>query len=254
MKKLYTIALACLISSAAYAQTSLFGTNADANQWFWYNNQETSDLYVGNSASTKVIKYYDSSSSPTSLSSLDVTKQGAGTDGTAGTAGFYTGAIILAKTATKFEYTGGYAQFELPNCSEFQLTLSATGDICVGVNTSTNGTDWTVVSAPTAKISSKGINTYNISSFTTSSSKIWVKVINGGTGGLNVHGCKITVSDTPTKIQNPSLGTVVSTEFFSLTGTLVGTKYADLKPGIYLQKSTFDTGKTTTVKISKARQ
>lgn len=58
----------------------------------------------------------------------------------------------------------------------------------------------------------------------------------------------------PTSLKTVQSGNVIHTEFFNLTGTLVCTKYADLKPGIYLQKSTFDTGKTTTVKISKARQ
>ncbi|MBN2742882.1 MAG: hypothetical protein JXR39_03210 [Marinilabiliaceae bacterium] len=263
MKKLYALLAVVAMVGAVNAQTYLFGTDANADGVFSFNNQVICDKWVSAADATfiKTISLYNSVSAEANTS-LKVDKVGPGTDGVAGTAGSITGAIEIAKTITKFNYTGGSVVFELPDCNHFSMTLSATGDICAGIFTSANGTDWNSKSEPGVRLSAKGIYSYDITSLVSSTSKIWIKVVNGGTGGLNIHDVKIE-STTITPAVDPGDGnsitlndssSALSVEYFTLTGVALGSNYEALPAGVYIQKSTYANGAVESVKISKSKK
>lgn len=167
-----------------WVKNNFFQGDADANGWFWFNDQEKAGKYMNS-----MITLFDSQSSSGVTSTLQVEKAGAGTDGTAGSTGAIIGCLDLGKSATKSEYTGGSVVFELPSCGEFQFTSSRTGDNLLKVQTATSAagpfTDVYTYS------SAKGIATVNATQYVQTENPVWVKIINGSTGSLNIHGVKI---------------------------------------------------------------
>jgi hypothetical protein len=138
------------------------------------------------------------------------------------------------------------------------VSVNATGK---GINVY-NMTDKTLLG--TIDISGIALNAYTDVTFTIPASLSGIKSIGftraeitGAVGGATFFTWKVKVEtfEVGTSV-NPAttIGNVVSTQYYSLTGALVATKYAELAPGIYLQKSTFDNGKVSTVKVSKAKQ
>lgn len=153
----------------------------DANNWFWFNNETTSALYF-----PSMISLLPSVSSAGVTSTLQTTKVGAGTDGTTGSAGAITGCIDLGKSATKGEFTGGSAIFQLPSCGEMKITTSRTGDNAFNVSVASvaDGT----FTQKYAYSGAKGISEINLSEYVQSENPVWVKITNGATGSLNIHG------------------------------------------------------------------
>ncbi len=152
----------------------------DANNWFWFNNETTAAPYF-----PTMITLLPSVSSAGVTSTLQTAKVGAGTDGTIGSAGAITGCIDLGKSATKGDFTGGSAIFQLPSCGEFKITTSRTGDnvFNVSVATTANG----AFTQKYAYSGGKGISEINLSEYVQSENPVWVKITNGATGSLNIH-------------------------------------------------------------------
>ncbi len=179
-----------------WVKNNIFNSYTDVNGWFWFNNLETSNLFI-----PSMIKLADSQSSSGAATSLLVTKLGAGTNGTVGGAGALTGCIELGRSGTKGIYTGGSATFQLQSCGEFKLSTSRTGDNLFNVSTSDSQ------SGPfTQKFvysSSSGISNVDISQHVQSDVPIWVRITNGATGSLNIHGVTVKSyeKNCPTNIQ-----------------------------------------------------
>lgn len=167
-----------------WIKNNLFQADADENGWFWFNDQTKAESYMNS-----MISLLDSESSAGSSSSWKVDKIGAGTNGSAESSGAITGCLDLGKSATKSSYTGGSAVFQLPSCGEFQFKSSRTGDNLIQIQTATSA------DGPFSNVytytSSKGIANVDISQYVRSENPIWVKIINGSTGSLNIHGVKI---------------------------------------------------------------
>lgn len=156
----------------------------DANNWFWFNSETTAAPYF-----PSMITLLPSVSSAGVTSTLQTTKVGAGTDGTTGSAGAITGCIDLGKSATKGEFTGGSAIFQLPSCGEMKITTSRTGDNAfnVSVASAADGT----FTQKYAYSGAKGISEINLSEYVQSENPVWVKITNGATGSLNIHGISV---------------------------------------------------------------
>jgi len=164
-----------------WVKNNLMLPNIDTNGWFWFNNESTSSQFF-----PSMITLLPSVSSAGVTSILQTTKVGAGTDGTTGSAGAITGCIDLGKSATKGEFTGGSAIFQLPSCGEFRITTSRTGDNAfnVSIASSADGS----FTQKYAYSGGKGISEINLSEYVQSESPVWVKITNGSTGSLNIHG------------------------------------------------------------------
>ncbi len=167
-----------------WIKNSLFGSDADTNDWFWFNDETTSGKYL-----PSMITLFPSVSSTGVTSTLETAKVGAGTDGVIGTAGAITGCIDLGKSATKGNFTGGAAVFQLPGCGEFKIKTSRTGDNVFNVSTAT-AADGTFTQQY-AYSGGKGISDINLTQYVQSENPVWVKITNGATGSLNIHGVSI---------------------------------------------------------------
>lgn len=170
--------------ASEWRRNNLFPGDTDANDWFWFNNQTVTEKYLGN-----MITLFGSESASGVISVFLASKVGAGTNGTAGSAGAHTGCLDLGRSGTKGVFTGGSAVFQLPSCGEFRLITSRTGDNLFRVQTATSAagpfTDVFTFS------SSSGIANVDISQHVQSENPIWVRIVNGATGSLNIHAVKI---------------------------------------------------------------
>lgn len=167
-----------------WVKNNLFGTDADAGGWFWLNDETSSARYL-----PSMISLLPSVSSAGVTSTLQTTKVGAGTDGTTGSAGAITGCIDLGKSATKGDFTGGAAIFQLGSCGEFKIKTSRTGDNAFNVSTATSANG--PFTQQYAYSGAKGIAEINLTQYVQSENPVWVKITNGATGSLNIHGISI---------------------------------------------------------------
>ena len=165
-----------------WIKNDLFAPDSDVNGWFWFNDETTCGKYI-----PSMITLLPSSSGTSST--LQTDKVGAGTDGTSGGSGAITGCIDLSKSATKGEYTGGSTIFQLPSCGEFKLKTSRTGDNLFSVSVATSA-DGEFTQKYTYS-GSKGIAEIDITQYVLSEAPIWVKITNGATGSLNIHGVSV---------------------------------------------------------------
>lgn len=156
-----------------FIKNNIFRADADVNDWFWFNNETIASKYI-----PSIIELINST--------LMADKSGAGTDGTTGSAGAITGCVDLAKSATKGVYEGGAVIFQLPSCGELKLTTSRTGDNLFSVSTASSISD--TFTEKYKYSGNKGIAEINITQYVKSETPIWVKITNGATGSLNIHG------------------------------------------------------------------
>lgn len=170
-------------NGCVWIKNDVFTPDSDAESWFWFNNETTSAKYI-----PSTITLLPSSSSGVA-STLQTTKVGAGTDGSTGSSGALTGCIDLGKSATKGEYTGGAALFQLPSCGAFKLKTSRTGDNTFNVSIDSVGNGSYIQTY--AYTGGKGVSEIDISQYTKSSKPISIKIANGATGSLNLHGVLI---------------------------------------------------------------
>lgn len=171
-------------NGCVWVKNDLFTPDSDTNGWFWFSNETSSAKYI-----PSMITLLPSVSASGVTSTLQTTKVGAGTDGTTGSTGAITGCIDLGKSATKGDYSGGAAIFQLSSCGEFKLKTSRTGDnlFAISIDTIGNGSykqTYTYTGA-------KGISEIDISNYTQTEKPVFVKIINGATGSLNIHGVSV---------------------------------------------------------------
>jgi hypothetical protein len=157
---------------------------SDSTGWFWFNDAVTAANYI-----PSLIQLNPSVSAAGVGSSFLATKVGPGTDGVAGSAGSFTGCLDLGKSATKGDYSGGSAVFALPSCGAFKLKTSRTGDNLFQVSVS-NAVDSSFL-PKYAFTGGKGVVEVNLSDYVLSDKPIWVKITNGATGSLNIHGVDV---------------------------------------------------------------
>ncbi|MGC3979267.1 MAG: T9SS type A sorting domain-containing protein [Paludibacteraceae bacterium] len=170
-------------NGCVWERSDLFTPDSDTNGWFWFNNETSSAQYI-----PSVITLVASTSSGMT-STLQTAKAGAGTDGTSGGTGAITGCIDLGKSATKGDFSGGAAIFKLSSCGEFKLKTSRTGDNSFSVSIDTIG-DGSYKQTYTYS-GGKGISEIDISKYTQTEKPVYVKIINGSTGSLNIHGVSV---------------------------------------------------------------
>jgi hypothetical protein len=73
-------------------------------------------------------------------------------------------------------------------------------------------------------------------------------------GGSHIRGIDIQGSyNEPAAVQTPSVSaTVVKTEFYTVSGILAGNRFANLRKGLYIQKTYYNDGNITKSKFVKA--
>ncbi len=74
-----------------------------------------------------------------------------------------------------------------------------------------------------------------------------------GKSGINIYGIDVEYTESTGIGDIPFGAEVVSTEYYNLSGTLVGSETTSLKNGVYIKKITYDTGDVVTSKISVIR-
>lgn len=73
-------------------------------------------------------------------------------------------------------------------------------------------------------------------------------------GGSHIRSIYIEGNYIETAIQTPSVtATIEKTEFYTLSGTLAGNKFANLRKGLYIQKTYYNDGAITKSKFVKAQ-
>jgi pectate lyase len=84
--------------------------------------------------------------------------------------------------------------FHLPSCSEFKAYLTRTGGFSGDVLVSSNGLSWAKVQTLSG---AKGKLELVLTEAAASASDVYIKIVNASTGGLNLHGVKITLAAAP---------------------------------------------------------
>lgn len=221
--------------------------NTDSDGYLWFNS--ANENYVTALINGGQIVLANSETSDGSSSSFNPAKVGAGTDGASGTAGAHTGALELAKAKDKGA-RGGNIVFKLPGCSLMKLVFSRTGDIYAGVEISSDeGASWAATAQSTGtKLSGKGIYTADFTKYAQSSTPVWVRIVNGGTGSLLIHAASIkTALDGETSISKDNVvKSIVSTRYYNLSGIQVNQPDANT---IYIQENVYDDGSVERAKL-----
>lgn len=168
-------------NGCVWVKNSLMSGDVDANDWFWFNNEISSAKYI-----PSMITLLPSISSSGVTSVLSTTKVGAGTDGTTGSTGAITGCLDLGKSATKGDFTGGSAVFQLSSCGELKIKTSRTGDNAFNVSVATSADG--VYTQKYSYSGNKGISEIDLTEYVQTENPIWIKITNGSTGSLNIHG------------------------------------------------------------------
>lgn len=103
------------------------------------------------------------------------------------------GSLQLGKSTAAKNYNGGAAIFHCPNgVTSFKVNILRTGTIHLKVFKSTDGVNYTEVTK--VEDQKAGIVTKDFSAAIRnleSKDPVWVKIVNGATGGLNIHGVYI---------------------------------------------------------------
>lgn len=291
MKRIFTLtALAfSLLAASAQSTKNLFpATVVDANGWLWFNNQSVIDAYVGDIDTSDPVAFrIDANGKPIQMvfadqqpdypaASADPTIVGIGTDGSKGTEGARTGAILLPPAKGIGTVNGGGIAFKLPALSTLSIFLSceskvqgrltattnAQNDVFKFVNdgniyplSSDRGFKVIQVYSLFKKLMSAGTkewtgieNLHNSTDPTTikSDDPIYVFFQNGTRDTLYVHGVKITVPGTTNGIKTVAPVTTSAVAVYSVDGRYMGDALTGLRQGIYMVR---ENGKTRKVVI-----
>jgi hypothetical protein len=193
------------------ASTSPFAAaDLDASGYYWFNSLTTAPNYISgtsvNGTTATNLDIADNTAltgsqfitgKANSLSSLIQVQTAFLVDSTKVSGDTNVGALVITKcgSANAADYpTAGSITIKLQSCSQFFITYVATGSIYYKIETSSDGTTFTskYATASGSALHSKGFYTADdISSYVTSTSPIWIRITNGGTGGLSIHAMKI---------------------------------------------------------------
>jgi len=102
--------------------------------------------------------------------------------------------------------------------------------------------------------------TYNDVTFTLPSNFNGVKAlgfcrieVDGSVGGVTFFTWKVKIeTNSGTKVfENMKAANVISTQYFNLAGSTMGSSIENLKPGVYIRRTTYDNGKVENTKVLK---
>ena len=195
-------------TTAPVVATSPFAASAlDANGFYWFNaTNDTLSLgyLVGEGdADASGNRSLDSAAAENSGEFISVYANALSTvtspvynasltPGNATVTSSKTGTITISKASAALAVDGGYVVFKLPKVSAMHISHFTTGTPYFSVETSADdGATWTSKLAMVKAQSKSGEYTADLSSYVTSTSKVWVRIRNGGTGGFNLQGVKI---------------------------------------------------------------
>lgn len=172
----------------------------DSNGWYWFNSANdahTLAYLVGEtlSSGTKyslngsatanagefIYAYANTIAATPANPSYDSTLLGS----------TYTGEITIPKASAAGGSDGGTLVFHLPSLSALSIFTYTTGSLYYAVDVSTDsGVTWTnKYSSGSTAVRSKGESTEDIGAKVgTTTSPIWVRIDNLGTGGINING------------------------------------------------------------------
>jgi hypothetical protein len=111
-------------------------------------------------------------------------------------------------------------------------------------------------------LSALNANTYNEVIFSLPSNFNGVKAlgfcrleVDGSVGGVTFFTWKVKIeTNTGTAVfENLKTANIVSTQYFNLAGTSVGSSIENLSPGVYIKRTAYDNGKVENIKILKKR-
>lgn len=164
-KRIYTLMFVLGITTLTFAQYNLFdAADCDENGWLWFDTQAKIDKYIGQADNDygksdpkgKILQLVGADHGDYEDSTVNPNFVGAGTDGTLGTAGAKTGAIILAPSSGSMSTNGGGLLVRVPSLSSLSLSFSAESTVYVrllGTLTESDFlNDYKVVSAKYASI------------------------------------------------------------------------------------------------------
>lgn len=291
MKRILTLAaLACsLLSASAQSTQNLFPpTVTDADGWLWFNNQSVINTYVGGidesdpdafkvDLNGKPIQMVFADQQPSyPETTADATVAGAGTDGTRGTAGSRTGAIMLAKSKGAGNINGGGIVFKLPALATLSICLSCESKVYGRLTATTNpnndifkfvsggqlypldsdkGNKVIQVYSVFKKLMPAGIkewtgleNLHNGKDPVTikSDKPIYVFFQNGTQDTVYIHGVRITIPSTASGITAVTPSAHATTAVYTADGRYLGTRLSGLSQGLYMVR---ENGKTRKVVI-----
>ena len=277
MKKIFTLAVALTAVLSASATDYNFFPAADG--WLFLNSQNVINKYVGiidetnykadATNSAKIVQMVYANQYPDyPATTADPTIVGAGTDGTIGSAGSTTGAIILQPTSGSMKQDGGGFILAIPSCSTLSIDYSSQSKVMARILATTNpdadmnntastndlnaATGWKVISAAYASVFKRlpaGRNTWtgieelsNGSDETTIKSAtpiyVWFQSCTNDT--VYIHSIKVTTpKQETTGISNIAFsGNNAKTEVFTIDGKYIGHQenLNKLERGLYIIK------------------
>ncbi|MDB5814309.1 MAG: hypothetical protein JWN23_1426 [Rhodocyclales bacterium] len=191
--------------------------------WFWFNSDAKVLPYLYGYSGTGPTYTFDTPVAPSGSKFITSTVQGQtpafGTYNAtlqAAVANTGKGAIRLDKSSgsstVPSSTNGGWVVFKLPSVSGFQVDVAATGNICYSIETSPDGTTWTNQygiggtgvgggtpanqtdkCSTSSRMGTAGEATGDAGTNISSTSPIFVRIMNKGSGSLTVYGVKITL-------------------------------------------------------------
>lgn len=232
MRKLYTLVFGLAISIAVNAQV-------------W--NFSDSDLNVLGNPFTTTVTVRGLTMYSNADASLAVDANNKSLDGFSFTNRMKTGGAAVWENVTtpttrilSFNVTGN------TKITIYCMSSSSSADRVLNVATASNG-ELIIIGTATAlgtALSKTEIN------YTGAANTIYLY---SPASGVNIYYIAAEAT-TPTAIKNVQLGKVISTEFFNITGAKAAINYEDLNAGVYIQKTTYENGQTTTTKIIKQKR
>lgn len=237
--------------------------NLDENQYYWFN--ESNKTHCESMIADQTIVLNNSVTTPESTTKLQPTAIGANESGTKESG--RTGYIGIAKGSGTAGTEGGSVVFALPSCALFEINFSTTGSQYLKVFTSKDNQNWAECTDLYINKGKKGITTHNLTSGVSSTSPIYVKVANYGTGSIMLHGVKISkaISSGIDNMESDPLSIYcdgdeiicnrdyLTIEVFDAAGKLVkkGNDIAGLPNGNYLVRVQEANGKISTLKLKR---
>lgn len=198
---------------------SLFGKDAPAADYFWFNEDNKSvieNLIANGTFSGEGMTF-------------DPLKEVKKSDGTV--VDSHIGAIVVG--------AGKNIVIKLPSCTLFKLYFSRTGTFAGNVYVSTDGSNWG--SAIASLAGKTGALTVDYSEQVASSSAIYVKIDNTATGGLNIQGANIRLASNGSGILPGSdvVKEIRITRYYNLSGMQVRELGDNM---IYIQENIYKDG------------
>ncbi len=262
MKKLYTISIALFLSiMMANAQSVLVGTDwSDLNPTIENHTAgKIADSYAitGGTLNFAGARYNDTSNRPSIIP-----------------AGGTEAVTIDPATDTSVRYLRVGSNTTLvnnvPSTHFYQITPTNPfvngGKVTLTISSNTVGKGIGVfnmtdqVALGVIDLSALNANTYNEVTFTLPSNFNGVKAlgfcrleVDGSVGGVTFFTWKVKIeTNTGTAVfENLRTANIVSTQYFNLAGTSVGSSIENLSPGVYIKRTAYDNGKVENTKILK---